>query len=181
MLKIVKAPVLLALLFLTGCASNTTAPVYLLLNESAPVQSENVSLQPVSNKTVRVTVADYLRQPQLAISVGNGKVQFSDNYYWAEPLDKAIKYVLRQQLEQVAPGKLLSVEVDVQRLNIFSSGTVEISGEIRVDRGNGFVGQRFRLMRENAFTDYSDVAGVVPDMFGELAWVLNRHLSSGCD
>ncbi|WP_281647884.1 ABC-type transport auxiliary lipoprotein family protein [Parendozoicomonas sp. Alg238-R29] len=158
----------IALCILTGCVSQTQAPIYLLLDQpTISVQQARGDLEKVD-----VKVSSYLQQPQLAISAGDHRIQFSDNYLWAEPLDTALTAALKQQLEQILPArkeKTANVSVFVRRLNFRPDGQVQMTGEFTVD----LLGQKnrypFNFVNSSGTSNYADMVGSVPSLVKLLA------------
>lgn len=97
-----------------------------------------------------IGLARYLERPQIVRSSENFRLDVLPNDWWGEPLDAMIGRVLARALSQRLPGGTVylensaistepgaTVQVNVQRLDRDSSGSVTLIAQFAVHRGAG--------------------------------------------
>lgn len=134
-----------------------------------------VTAAPVANATIvrPVQVAGHLRPRSLAVRVAENEVAYIDDFRWAEPLDGAIGEILRNRLDTVGTGAVVSVQVDRFEPIRFEGNKVELAATFTIaDRATD------RVPRQSVFVstprtwdghDYGALAGQMRAAVDELA------------
>jgi uncharacterized lipoprotein YmbA len=99
--------ILLALLLLTSCASESVTIKYYKLGGLEKTLTGDHSVQEATNQPLiliePIQLTDFLRQPGLVIQKTNHQIQISNIHRWAEDLQRASSRIIRQQLEGALP------------------------------------------------------------------------------
>lgn len=131
----------LFILSLSGCASKQVQSeiIYYLLDTSIPTQNTRTV---TTTKIVfnNLTLAAYLEQPNLVLRQSDHTVRIANYHVWAEPLHKAIKRAISNDLVLVRPdisvvnvcGECNDLAVTIDHFYPDSDGLVTLSGHYSI-------------------------------------------------
>ena len=145
-------------LTLWGCASPDPA-VYTL----RAVPGQPVGGGPVAIKLARPGLAGYLDRPEIVRDSSANRLQLNSGERWGEPLGDMIGRVLALDLSQRLPGSSVfteagtisvdpsaTVELDVQRFDLDTDGTVVLLAQVAVEQGRSHDPSATRSLRLTA-------------------------------
>jgi uncharacterized lipoprotein YmbA len=127
----------IALSFLSGCATSPESKFYTL--SAVPVVEQSPKVAQVAIAIDPVTVPELIDRSQIVTKVDANRVSIDEFARWAEPLKSQIPRVLAADLEQFIPGAIVSsypqrvddnayrVSVDVQSFDTSMSGAVTLA------------------------------------------------------
>lgn len=127
---------------LPSACSSPNPNLYVLAPVAGPTHGggpKTIAIRPVS-------LAHYLERTQIVRSTEGFRIDVLSNDWWGEPLDSMIVRILVQELTQRLPGSTVyadngaiavqpdvSVEINLQRLDMDSLGAVHLLAQIAVD------------------------------------------------
>ena len=136
-------PAALLFLAMAGCASPDPA-IYTLRAVPGP----SIGGGPLAIKLARPGIAGYLDRPEIVRDSSANRLQLNSGERWGEPVGDMIGSVLALDLAQRLPGSSVfteagtisvdpsaTVELDVQRFDLDTGGTVVLLAQVAVEQG----------------------------------------------
>lgn len=150
--------VLLAVLAVWGCASADPAIYTLRATPGVPSSGG-----PNAVKLARPGLAGYLDRPEIVRDSSANRLKLNSGERWGEPLGDMIGRVLALDLAQRLPGTSVfteagsisvdpsaTVELDVQRFDLDTDGTVVLLAQVAVEQGRSHDPSATRSLRVTA-------------------------------
>ena len=144
-------------LTLWGCSSPDPA-IYTL--RAVPGQAAGGA--PAAIKLARPGLAGYLDRPEIVRDSSANRLQLDSGERWGEPMGDMVGRVLALDLAQRLPGSSVfteagtisvdpaaTVEVDVQRFDLDTSGTVVLLAQVAVESARSHEASATRSLRES--------------------------------
>ena len=141
-----------------GCASPDPAVYTLRLSPGQPIGGG-----PVAIKLARPGLAGYLDRPEIVRDSSANRLQLNGGERWGEPLGDMVGRVLALDLAQRLPGSSVfteagtisvdpsaTVELDVQRFDLDTGGTVVLLAQVAVEVGRSHDPSATRSLRLTA-------------------------------
>jgi uncharacterized lipoprotein YmbA len=140
---------------------------------------------PSAVKLARPGLAGYLDRPEIVRDSAANRLALRSGERWGEPLGDMIGRVLAEDLSlrmigssvfteagSISVDPAATIEVDIQRFDLDSSGTVILQAQVAVEPGRSHdpVGTRsIRLTRPPASDSTSDLVSAMSALLGQLA------------
>jgi uncharacterized lipoprotein YmbA len=151
------------------------------------LQPEPGVIHPGTTRIVEVRrpgLAGYLDRSDIVLQASDYELHTNSQDRWAEPLGDMIGRVVTQDLAQRLPGSSvfsengaisadpgLRVEIDVQRFDTNSDGTLTLVAALAIEQGRGHVPVRTRTMHLSTPVQHSaaGLAAAMSALLGQMA------------
>ena len=172
------AYLLLVLVLLTGCASQTSEPSFYLLRSSQDLSSTTLKTSR-SFSLGTVEIAAYLDQPGLVMETADGQMHPASQHLWAEPVFDGVGNFLATEIalangEELLPTKLTShttaVNIRIDQLHGTLDGKALIVAYWSLVRSDEVIAlNRFSSTRALQTSGYGALVDAEKDLLTELA------------
>lgn len=165
---------LISLVMLAGCSSQTLQPPKYYVLSGTPAQLiPHKALHPAI-EVRSIALSNYLQSSNIVLQVSDHELFFSANHLWAEPLQVGIEKVLINRLSSTqelsdAPALLLDLKIDY--FHIVDRDAVILSGSYVVENqaGDKLVSERFALREALNHSGYEYAVSVMSSVLGALS------------
>lgn len=172
------ARLLLLVVLLAGCASQTVEPSYYLLRSGQDLSSS--TLRPSTDFSLgAVEIAPYLDQPGLVMETAAGQMRPASQNLWAEPVFDGVRNFLATEIAQahgqeLLPAKLTSnatvVNIRIDQLHGTLDGKAQLVAYWWLVRADQVVAlNRFSQSRALQTSGYSALVDAEKVLLAELA------------
>lgn len=172
------ALLLLTLLALAGCSSQSIEPEYYLLRSE--VETTTRSLQPVENFALgKITIAPYLDQRGLLIETESGDLRPARFHLWAEPLYEGVRLFLLKEVSANLGKDLLpypstpnttTINARIDQLHGTNDGRAKLVAYWWFERsGDIFSAYQFGEYQSLSSSGYAELARAEKALLSQLA------------
>lgn len=165
---------LISLVMLAGCSSQTLQPPKYYVLSGTPAQLiPNKALHPAI-EVRSIALSDYLQSSNIVLQVSDHELFFSANHLWAEPLQVGIEKVLVNRLsitQALSDEPALLLDVNIDYFHIVDRDAVILSGSYVVENqaGDKLVRERFALRQALNNSGYEYAVSVMSSVLGILS------------
>lgn len=165
------------LALLAGCTASPPPQFFTL----GPVPGRTHSIHEAGIELRRIGLAGYLDRNSIVLSAANYRLKLAADQRWAEPLGPMLDRVLSEDLGQRLPdtpvfteagaiggAATLILEVNIQRLDADSDGTLVLQAQIALRRDRPRT-RSIRLTARPADTSTEAIVAAMSTLVGELA------------
>lgn len=183
--------ILVSIALLSACSSAPNQVHYYLLDkDTTPYQQKTSTSADVPHLSLmRVKLASYLSQPQLAMQQKNNQIYYATQHLWAESLYENIRrslvndltYVSDYQVRLASDPKLtqdeIKLEIQIDHLVATDSGKVILAGKYWLIKGKNAISKQDFYFSENlAQSGFSYAIEQERALLKQLAEQINQSL-----